>query len=299
MIKLEMLRVFRTVAEHGSLAGASAALGRTPSAVSMMLAQLEENIGAPLFETDRKNRLTKLGEGVLTEAVRATDVFSSSSETIRRLTNSIAGIVRVAAVPSVTITLLPGAIAAFRSIRPEVRLEISDVDSASVRRRIRLDEADIGIVSAGADDPGEGVTILRDRLGIVHRLNGPIGHALASGAEASWRLLGLEPLIVNPLCRLVDSDWLAGLQEKSNLEARNTTALLSFVRDGLGATVLPESAIAHMSDRLGVAVASDPVAIRELRMIRNPDRRPSPAAQEFWDALAAMGTHAPDVPPPT
>ena len=44
-LKLEMLRVFRTVAEKGTLALAADALGRTPSAVSMMLAQLEAQIG--------------------------------------------------------------------------------------------------------------------------------------------------------------------------------------------------------------------------------------------------------------
>ena len=74
-IKLEMLRVFRTVAEQGTLTGASAVFGRTPSAVSMMLKQLEDHIGAPLFETDRKNRLTPLGQLVLEESSRATDAF--------------------------------------------------------------------------------------------------------------------------------------------------------------------------------------------------------------------------------
>ena len=63
-IKLEMLRTFRIVAEQGSLTAASSLLARTPSAVSMTLAQLEDHIGAPLFETDRKNRLTPLGHKI-------------------------------------------------------------------------------------------------------------------------------------------------------------------------------------------------------------------------------------------
>ena len=55
-LKLEMLRVFQTVAEQGSLSSAAAKLGRTPSAVSMMLSQLEEDIGDRLFESDRCNK---------------------------------------------------------------------------------------------------------------------------------------------------------------------------------------------------------------------------------------------------
>ena len=70
-IKLEMLRVFRVVAEQGTLAASARSLGRTPSAISMTLAQLEDDIGAPLFETDRKSRLTPLGRLVLEESRRA------------------------------------------------------------------------------------------------------------------------------------------------------------------------------------------------------------------------------------
>ncbi len=284
-IKLEMLRVFRTVAEQGSLAQAAELLGRTPSAVSMMLAQFEDNLGAPLFEAERKNRLTRLGEHVLVEAVRATDVFHSSTLAIGRLTNSIAGTIRIAAVPSVTVTLLPGAIAEFRRARPQVRLEISDVDSEAVQRRIRLDEADIGILTASGEDPGKARIIMQDRLGIVHQQGGPIAHALAGGAPASWEMLALENLIANPLCRLVPHEIVPRLMESGTLQARNTTALLSFVREGLGATILPESVLAHFPDRLGFARPADPVATRSVHMIRSHDRRLSPAAQEFWNSI--------------
>ncbi|MBK6468207.1 MAG: LysR family transcriptional regulator [Rhodobacter sp.] len=292
-IKLEMLRVFRIVAERGALALAADALGRSPSAVSMMLAQLEAEIGAPLFETDRKNRLTKLGEMILAEAVRATDVFASSTEAIRRVTASIAGTVRVAAVPSVTVTLLPGAIAAFRKSRPDVRLEISDLDSAAVRRRIRTDEADIGIVTAAADDPAaEGEEIMADRLGIAYRLGGPIDRALGAGAGPGWALLQLEPLIANPLCDLVQSPMVAALVAGCTLQARNTTALLSFVREGLGATVLPDSALSHCPEGLGFVSPDDPPARRGLRMITNPGRRLNPAAGEFRSFLASHARRA-------
>ena len=58
------------IATHGSLAEAADALGRTPSAVSMMLKQFEDHVGSALFETARKSRLTPIGELILTEASR-------------------------------------------------------------------------------------------------------------------------------------------------------------------------------------------------------------------------------------
>ncbi|WP_347266717.1 LysR family transcriptional regulator [Paracoccus sp. (in: a-proteobacteria)] len=289
-IRLEMLRVFQVVAEQGSLARASAVLGRTPSAVSMMLSQLQESLDAALFETDRKNRLTPFGALVLEEANRALDAFDRSAAAIRRHAKSTAGLVRIAAVPSATIDLLPGVIARFRQLRPDVRLEISDVDTASVRRRIRLDEADIGILSTSAGDRQSGEVIQRHALGIVCRAGGPISAAIAVGQPPAWQMLRLEPLIENPLCHLVDSPVLADLLLHGNLEARNTTALLAFVRSGLGATVLPESAIYHSPEQLDFVIPADPASWRELRKVQSTDRQLSPAARVFWDLIGGQAT---------
>ncbi|SIS89459.1 DNA-binding transcriptional regulator, LysR family [Roseivivax lentus] len=284
-IKLEMLRTFRIVAEQGSLTAAAGLLARTPSAVSMTLAQLEAHIGAPLFETDRKNRLTPLGQRVLEESSRATDAFTRSVEAIGRHAISTAGTVRIAAVPSAAITVLPGVIAAFRRIRPDVRLEISDVDSAAVRRRVKLDAADIGILSASSDDPADGNVILEDDLGIVCRKDGAISRAAADSAALSWALLEREPIIANPLCHLVAHDCVPRLLAACNLEARNTTALLSFVRAGLGATVLPRGAVQHQPDELAFLMPTDPTTRRQLRKVRSEDRHLGPAAEAFWEAL--------------
>ncbi|MEZ5912138.1 MAG: LysR family transcriptional regulator [Paracoccaceae bacterium] len=98
-IKIDMLRVFQAVAEEGALAQAAERLARSPSAVSMMLSRFEEEIGAPLFETERKGRLTPLGRLVLEESRRATENFSRSLTAIRRHAQSVAGTLRVAAVP--------------------------------------------------------------------------------------------------------------------------------------------------------------------------------------------------------
>ena len=263
-IKLEMLRIFRTVAERGTLAAAAEVLGRTPSAISMMLAQLEEQLGAPLFESDRKNRLSPLGELVLAESIHATDTFERSKEAIRRHVTSTAGIVRIVTVPSAAVTFLPERIAVFSRQHPGVRLEISDTDSRSVRRRIKIEEDDIGIVSMTPEAPEDGIVVLRDDLGIVFRRGGAISDKVDTGVEPSWSFTGLEPLIGNALCELVANPELADILATCTLEARNTTALLSFVREGLGATILPEGAVAHRPREIGFVRPADPVARRDL-----------------------------------
>lgn len=286
-IKLEMLRVFRVVAEQGTLAASARSLGRTPSAISMTLAQLEDDIGAPLFETDRKSRLTPLGRLVLEESRRATEVFEQSARAIRRHAISTAGTVRIAAVPSATVSLLPAVIDAFRPTRTDVRIEISDVDSSAVRRRVRRDEADIGILSARPGDTAEGEAIRRDDLGIVCAEGGPVHRAhLATVGRPNWELLDREPLIANPLCQLVDHPAVEAALVRSALEARNTTAILSFVRRGLGASILPFDAVKSQPEGVEFFVPSDPPTCRELRKIRQDSSYKSPAVTAFWTLLA-------------
>ena len=282
-LKLEMLRVFQTVAEQGSLSLAAAKLGRTPSAISMMLSQLEDDIGDRLFETDRKNKLPPLGALVLAESRRANEAFVRSTEAIRRHAMSTAGLIRIAAVPSATVTLLPNVVTSFRKHRPDVRLEISDVDTASVVRRVQLDEADIGIISSETDTGHDGEIILTDELGIVCHKESAISAAWAEGRQ-TWDVLSLEPFISNPLCSIVKAPEVQAILLECNLEAKNTTALLAFVRNRIGATILPKSAMITEPDLMFLCPANDQ-AKRHLIKIHAPDRQMSPVARQFWDQL--------------
>ncbi len=67
---LDQLRVFLTVVDVGSFAGAARKLGRATSVVSYAIANLESQLGVSLFdrESTRKPQLTEAGRTVLAEA---------------------------------------------------------------------------------------------------------------------------------------------------------------------------------------------------------------------------------------
>lgn len=87
-IKIGMLRCFTMVATYDSLSEAADALGRIPSAVSMMLKQFEEHVGSALFETARKSRLTPIGELILNEARRVVAHFENAVSVFEGLARS-------------------------------------------------------------------------------------------------------------------------------------------------------------------------------------------------------------------
>ena len=116
---------------------------------------------------------------------------------------------------------------------------------------------------------------------LVDRADGPVARAARA---PTWGLLRGAPLVANPLCDLVPIASVRDLVAACTLSARNTTALLSFVRQGIGVTILPRSAVENAPD-LSFVVPADPPVRRELRKIYQTERRLSPAAAALWSAL--------------
>src|SRR5258705_9338556 len=73
---LDQLTVFLSVVETGSFAAAGRKLGRATSAISYTIANLELQLGVPLFDRDRtrKPTLTEAGAAVLSEAAPSESV---------------------------------------------------------------------------------------------------------------------------------------------------------------------------------------------------------------------------------
>jgi DNA-binding transcriptional LysR family regulator len=71
MVTLEQLRVLATVVDEGSFSAAARTLGRVQSAVSTAMANLEEELGVPLWDRDqRAATLTPAGHALLGAARR-------------------------------------------------------------------------------------------------------------------------------------------------------------------------------------------------------------------------------------
>ena len=280
-----MLRAFAEVARQGNLVRAADALGRTPSAISMSLKSLEENLGQPLFEGERKSRLTALGAFTLEAAERE---LAHNARTLAALEDFAAGRsgeVRVAAVPSVATLVLPAAALEFAGRHPGVRLDLRDLDSASILRELDRGRIDIGIVSDAPSAPEVSRrTLGTDRYGAVVAAGGP----LAGLRRLSWEALTREPLLANPLAERVTLPELRAPLAAARLRIHNTSTLLAMVEAGLGTTVLPELASRQSGRRVAFVPLDEPEVRRRLDLVTRPHETPSPAARAFSDLLATL-----------
>ena len=284
-IKIDMLRCFQAVANHGSLAAAATVLGRTPSAISMMLKQFEEHIGAPLFETARKARLTPLGALILTEAQRELGHFDRTIQAIEGLSQAKLGSVRLAVTPSVAQTVLPPVLQRFMQDHPKVRIDLRDMDSTAVADELIHDRADIGLASIASLPGFERQILFSDAFGVVCRADHPLSQ---NWHDLSWADLQGVDFIVNGLCAQISDEAFQPVLDAARSTVRNTAALLGLVQAGMGLTLLPRLAVLPGFNDLCFLPLRDTTVRRTVWMVTPPRQMVPPAVRAFAEVLRRL-----------
>lgn len=278
VLKIEMLRGFATVARSGNLSDAAQTLGRTPSAVSMMLKQLETHLGEPLFETDRKSKLTALGSYVLEQAERELHQFDNTVKAIEGFAKATHGHVRIATVPSVAGTIIPQVFSRHINDYGNLDIELRDMDSSSILHELSRDRIDIGIATVGQKNVGlHSQHILSDLFGVICAPT----HALAQDrGPVTWDALTNERLIANSLSAGITAEPSTQLHDRALLSAHNLASIMGMVQANIGVTILPEMAVrASNSAGLVFRPLAEPHARREIHLLRRAVSPLSPAAR--------------------
>lgn len=283
MIRTEALRVFVTVAECGNIRDAADRLFRTQSAISMTLKQVEDHLGAPLFESDRKSSLTELGrfaQGVATVLLRDHD---TAINLIEGYAKGKSGCLRIASVPSVAALLIPELLRGFLASRPLVEVDLVDTDSADVRMLVETGQADIGIASASMpDDTLIYTPIFEDQLKLVCRADSDFARM---AAPLDWSDLNGTPLILNETTKLIVTPEFKALASKAKLRVRNVTSLLAMVQAGVGVTLLPGLATVSLPPALIALSLDDPNCKRQVGLLQRAGRVQGPIVSEFQQHL--------------
>lgn len=290
MIKLDALRSFATVAENGNLKEAAAKLGRTQSALSMTLKQLEAELGGSLFETDRKRNLTDLGQYVLEVATDMLHDHDRGMDQIEQYARGKAGRLSLASVPSVAALVLPDLLRSFLLASKGADIDLIDTDSSAVRKAVATGKVDLGIASPGKVMQGLGSkTLFSDPMFLVCRRDSSLAR---SRAPVEWNQLADETLIMNETIAQLESPGFRALAEQSRLTMRNILSLLAMVRSGAGVTILPSLATVSLADELVALPLADPACKRQVSLLWRAARTPSPLVRAM---IAHLYKNLPDI----
>lgn len=228
-LDMDVLRTFVTGMDLGSFAKAADRLGRSPSAVSLHLRKLEEQIGQPLVrKRGRGLVLTEAGETLMGYARRILDLNDEARLALGDLAG-LDGWVRVGVPQDFAETWLPPMLARFQRAHPKVRVE------ARVDRGATMAEA----VGAGALD-------LALTWGTLGKTDGQVlgERCLAWIAAEGYSVVGGEPIPLvafDAPCafqrRATEALDAAGIPWRHAFSTSSLLGVWAAVRAGLGVTV--------------------------------------------------------------
>ncbi len=123
LLETDVLRTFLSIAETGSFSAASIAIGRTPSAVSMQMKKLEQQLSRDLFVREGRGVvLSSDGEEMVSYARR---ILRINEEAVAHFTQPhLEGAVRIGTPDDFATRFLPIALAKFARTYPRVQVEV-------------------------------------------------------------------------------------------------------------------------------------------------------------------------------
>lgn len=148
-LDLDTLRTFSVTHDLGGLAQAADHLGRTPSAISLQMKRLQEDLGTSLFrKRGRGVALTEAGEVALTYARRILAIHDEFQDSMQGA--KLAGNIRIGCAQDFA-PVLPSVLTHFASLYPRMQVELFIEGNASLADAIEKGRIDLAIVIGHED----------------------------------------------------------------------------------------------------------------------------------------------------
>lgn len=194
-IELRHLRYFLAAAEHGSFRKASVALAVQESSISRRIRDLEDRLGASLFQRHNGGvSLTLAGHRFLREALTAMKHLGDGAKDVGAIGRAENGHISVGIFSSLASGFLCDLFHAYDANRRGVQIDFSEGHTTEHIAAVRLRQLDIAFVSGTAEHTGcETTHLWSEQMFAVL----PVGHPLAAQPSLVWRDLIDETFIVS------------------------------------------------------------------------------------------------------
>jgi DNA-binding transcriptional LysR family regulator len=143
-LDIDTLRTLAVAHDRGGLAQAAEHLGRTPSAISLQMKRLQEDLGTPIFrKRGRGLALTEAGEVALSYARR---VLGLNDELLEKMQGAnLAGHIRVGC-PQDFASILPPVLSHFSSLYPRMPIELRVEGNVMLADAVETSQLDLAVV---------------------------------------------------------------------------------------------------------------------------------------------------------
>jgi len=163
-MELRLLRSFQVLAEQGNFGRAARALHLSQPALTKQIRQLEEEVGAPLFDRGRHGaRLTPVGALLAADVAPLLRHAEGVLERIRRAGRGDTGELRLG-FGVATRLLVPRLVSRFRRAHPQVHVTLADMSSPDQLDALERGALDVGFVRLPVDRRLAVLPVGEDRL---------------------------------------------------------------------------------------------------------------------------------------
>lgn len=224
--------------ETGSITRAAAQLGYTQSAVSRMIADLENAWGVTLLTRNRSGiEISSEGLLLLPKLQAICTGYESLNRAVSEMHGLSSGAIRVGTFSSFSSGLLPNIIKSFHEIYPHIDFHLFSGEYEQITVWLRKGLVDCGFVALPTADDLDAAFLVQDSLVAVL----PPDHPMADAPYFPVDMLSHEDFInVREEQDYEIAKFLDELQQKPKIryESSDDYAILSMVESGLGISVI-------------------------------------------------------------
>ncbi len=256
------------IAEHGSVSAAARARNLTQPSISRQVQELERQLGVHLVErTSQGARLTPAGEALAEGARELLTGLAALPERVRSRQGEISGRVRLGAIDSIGIYVLPPLLARFVQANPRVDVQVACHSSPQLMAMLLDDELDVAIGTT--EHPKLSCErLFQNPLVVVYPPNLPdekVPDTLA--ALSRQRVVTFAPGLT--IRALLDQAFAKqGIVFAPVMGLANVEVIKAMVRSGLGFGIIPDGCI------MGMELAAKPIrdlpVSRTIRLMHRP-----------------------------
>lgn len=277
-MNLKQLTYFVAVAEELHFGRAAERLGMAQPPLSRQIKQIEEDLGAQLFNRGRNAiTMTQAGERLYE---RGTNILRQMEDTkleVRRIGQGAEGRLRVGFVGSSTFGMLPNIIKSFRANYPEVNLSLIPMNNAQLHRALVSREIDVAFARPALKD-SEFVTRKLGEEALVLALPDTVD--TGNRTVVNLNDLAAENFVLYPeYPRPSFADFVLnscaeqGFEIESRVFTMDLQTALSLVAIGEGVCIVPASVASGTRNGLRFCKIEQPLAQTELSVNHRLDEQ--------------------------
>lgn len=153
MMSIREMKYFLTLVQEGNITTAAKRLHIAQPPLSRLMKQLEENLGATLFERGhRKIKLTEAGHLLYNKAEQLLEFMDTTVKEIREIEAGTHGTLFIGTASSSVATILPRMVRIFRNQYPSLKFELREGESSQIIELLNGGLIEIGLVRFSFDD---------------------------------------------------------------------------------------------------------------------------------------------------